>query len=141
MPPYPSLSGSAFKALLTLLRGQVKDRPCKYSSHEHLLFMRKRRRLAPWHRADLDPTLEDEPEAAVAEALAALQGKAAIYHCVSRVVNRDRVFKRAWMTSEQSRRLVMLYGFCVTTAWRFLPAESMMNATTAEGGPGFRGNV
>lgn len=56
--------------------------------------MRQRRRLAPWHRADLDPSIEGVPEEEIAEALAALQGKAAIYHCVSRVVNRDRVFGR-----------------------------------------------
>jgi putative transposase len=45
--------------------------------------MRKARYLAPWRRegaVELD-----------AEALAALRGKPAIYHCVSRVVNRERV--------------------------------------------------
>ena len=53
--------------------------------------MRKRRYLAPWHRKVLDASelrLEGEEAAA---ALAALEGKAAIYHCVSRVVNREFV--------------------------------------------------
>ena len=57
--------------------------------------MRKRRYLAPWHRKVLDESgLHPEGEEARA-ALAALEGKAAIYHCVSRVVNREFVLKRA----------------------------------------------
>ena len=56
--------------------------------------MRKRRYLAPWHRKMLEGSgLRLEGEGA-AEALAALEDKAAIYHCVSRVVNRDFVLKR-----------------------------------------------
>jgi REP element-mobilizing transposase RayT len=43
----------------------------------------------------LDFSCFDGDQEALAEALAALEGKAAIYHCVSRVVNRERVFKRA----------------------------------------------
>lgn len=56
--------------------------------------MRKRRQLAPWHRKGLDAGGLEPVDEAVAEALAALEGKAAIYHCVSRVVNRERVLKR-----------------------------------------------
>ena len=56
--------------------------------------MRTRRYLAPWNRKVLgENELVLDGEAAVA-ALAALQGKAAIYHCVSRVVNREFVLKR-----------------------------------------------
>ena len=35
------------------------------------------------------------------EALAALEGKAAIYHCVSRVVNREFVLKREEQTARR----------------------------------------
>lgn len=52
--------------------------------------MRRRRFLAPWQREDLElhvHTLEELD----AEALLALRGKPALYHCISRVVNRDRV--------------------------------------------------
>ena len=53
--------------------------------------MRKRRHLAPWHCNTPDESaLQLEGEAA-AEALVALEGKPAIYHCVSRIVNRDFV--------------------------------------------------
>ena len=67
--------------------------------------MRKARYLAPWHREAVDweavDALED-PQGSdgqneserVAEMLAGLRGKPAIYHCVSRVVNRDFVLKR-----------------------------------------------
>ncbi len=69
--------------------------------------MRKRRYLAPWHRKVLDVSellLEGEEAAA---ALVALQGKAAIYHCVSRVVNREFVLKRE--EKEQFVRLMRRY--------------------------------
>ena len=56
--------------------------------------MRKRRQLAPWHRKGLDAGGLEPVDEAVAAALAALEGKAAIYHCVSRVVNRERVLRR-----------------------------------------------
>jgi len=84
--------------------------------------MRKRRYLAPWHRKVLGENgLEQEGEAAVA-ALAALEGKAAIYHCVSRVVNREFVLKR--QEKEHFVRLMRRYEafsqvkvltFCVMT--------------------------
>ena len=60
--------------------------------------MRRARYLAPWHRDAVDfqdlGDLREDPEV-VAETLEALRGKPAIYHVVSRVVNRDRVFGRA----------------------------------------------
>jgi len=55
--------------------------------------MRRRRQLAPWHRKDLETSSLDPTEEGVAEALAALEGKAAIYHCLSRVVDGNRVLK------------------------------------------------
>jgi len=51
--------------------------------------MPKPRFLAPWHQPDLMATLEEDGLSV--EELAALKGKPAIYHCVSRVVNRDFV--------------------------------------------------
>jgi REP element-mobilizing transposase RayT len=51
--------------------------------------MPKPRLLAPWHQPDLMAKLE--AEGLSVEELAALKGKPAIYHCVSRVVNRDFV--------------------------------------------------
>ena len=72
--------------------------------------MRKARYLAPWHRErvdlegmaggegaegrDGDPSSRGDGGAGVAALLAGLRGKPAIYHCVSRVVNRDFVLKR-----------------------------------------------
>ena len=52
--------------------------------------MRKARYLAPWHRNVREFS---DLEGAQAEALAQLRGKAAIYHCVSRIVNRDFVLQ------------------------------------------------
>ena len=59
--------------------------------------MRKARYLAPWRREWEEAKMKgpgaaggSDPER-VAEVLAALRGKPAIYHCVSRVVNRERV--------------------------------------------------
>jgi REP element-mobilizing transposase RayT len=51
--------------------------------------MPKARFLAPWHQPDLIAALE--AEGLSVKELAALRGKPAIYHCVSRVVNRDFV--------------------------------------------------
>ena len=67
--------------------------------------MRKARYLAPWHREGVDwgavdggadpdgGERRDGPEA-VAAFLSELRGKPAIYHCVSRVVNREFVLQR-----------------------------------------------
>ena len=52
--------------------------------------MRRARYLAPWQGEDLPLELEGMDELS-AEALAALRGKPTIYHCISRVVNRDFV--------------------------------------------------
>ena len=67
--------------------------------------MRKRRYLAPWCRKALDARelLMEEEGPEVAAALAALEGKPAIYHCVSRVVNREFVLKR-----EEKEKFVQL---------------------------------
>jgi len=56
--------------------------------------MRTRRKTASWHRKGLDKSDLDLTNEEVVAALAALQGKPAIYHCVSRIVNRERVLKR-----------------------------------------------
>ena len=69
--------------------------------------MRKRRYLAPWHCEVLDGSaLQLEGKKAV-EALAALEGKPAIYHCVSRIVNRDFVLHRE--EKDQFLRLMRRY--------------------------------
>lgn len=69
--------------------------------------MRKRRHLAPLCRKALDENeLNWDDEAAVA-AFAALKGKAAIYHCASRVVNREFIFKRE--VKDQFVRLMRRY--------------------------------
>jgi len=49
--------------------------------------MAQARFLAPWHQPDLIAALE--AEGLSVEELAALKGKPAIYHCVSRVVGRE----------------------------------------------------
>ena len=55
--------------------------------------MSRRRYLAPWRRGGLDEkALASEGEEAL-KALAALKGKPAIYHCVSRVVGRGFLFQ------------------------------------------------
>lgn len=68
--------------------------------------MRRARYLAPWHREAVDfDELEgtDGRDGEVVELLAGLRGKPAIYHCVSRVVNREFVLKR-----EEKERFVGL---------------------------------
>lgn len=52
--------------------------------------MRTPRFLAPWQRQDL-PLPLDSLQQLGPGALASLRGKPALYHCLSRVVNRDRV--------------------------------------------------
>lgn len=64
--------------------------------------MRTPRFLAPWHREDLPFDIEGLEELD-AEALAALRGKPAIYHCLSRIVNRDHV-----LGPEEKERFVSL---------------------------------
>jgi putative transposase len=52
--------------------------------------MPKPRYLAPWHQPDLIAALKDS-EGLTPEELEALRGKPAIYHCISRVVDRQFV--------------------------------------------------
>ncbi len=54
--------------------------------------MPKSRFLAPWHQPDLIAMLESEGLSV--EELAALKGKPAIYHCISRVVDRRTMMTR-----------------------------------------------
>ncbi|MEP4076449.1 transposase [Haloferula sp.] len=54
--------------------------------------MRKARYLAPWHGRNTPAT--NDLEDSEAGALGQLKGKPAIYHCVSRVVNRDFVLQK-----------------------------------------------
>src|SRR6056297_1339310 len=76
--------------------------------------MRQRRYLAPWHREMGSEDAEDGfggGEGLTAVDLAALKGKPAIYHCVSRVVNRDFVLGRE--EKEEFVRLMRAYErFC-----------------------------
>ena len=73
--------------------------------------MRQRRYLAPWHRKVLDAndlSLDGEEAAA---ALSGLMGKPAIYHVISRVV--DRQFLFGGEEKEHFVRLMRLYErFC-----------------------------
>lgn len=72
--------------------------------------MRRPRYLAPWRREKLPIELDLDLEE-TAEALASLKGKPAIYHCVSRVVNKDKVFGPG--EKEQFVKLMRLYErFC-----------------------------
>jgi len=86
--------------------------------------MRKRRYLAPWRRKVLDASeLRREGEEAAA-ALAALEGKAAIYYCVPRVVNREFVLK--WEVS-----LNCLFLTCLRGARRRPPRRAGRELTRA----------
>ena len=72
--------------------------------------MRRARYLAPWQREDLPLEVEGLDELR-AEALVALRGKPAIYHCISRVVNREKVLMSE--EKEQFVHLMRLYErFC-----------------------------
>jgi REP element-mobilizing transposase RayT len=87
--------------------------------------MRKARHLAPWHREAVgDDSLAgaEGREEEMGVLLAGMRGKAAIYHCVSRVVNRDFVLHRE--EREHFVRLMRIYEkfsqvrvltFCVMT--------------------------
>jgi hypothetical protein len=52
------------------------------------------RETVPWHREGLEEADLEAMSPESAELLASLKGKPAIYHCVSRVVGREFVFKR-----------------------------------------------
>lgn len=78
--------------------------------------MRQRRQLAPWQRNHLKINALELDDPKVAEALAALEGKPAIYHCLSRVVNRDRVFRRH--ERDMFVKLMRRYeAFCQVGVW------------------------
>ena len=82
--------------------------------------MRKRRYLAPWHREAVDwdamdavedPEGSDGQDERGAEVLMGLRGKPAIYHCVSRIVNREFVLERE--EKEKFVALMRVYArFC-----------------------------
>ena len=72
--------------------------------------MNRRRYLAPWGRAEVAAHTQGN-EADRAKILAALEGKPAIYHCVSRVV--DRGFRLGQAEKEEFvRRMRRLERFC-----------------------------
>ena len=68
--------------------------------------MPKPRYLAPWHQPDLIDAMK-ESDGLSPEELAALRGKPAIYHCISRVVDRQFVLGDA--EREQFVRYMRLY--------------------------------
>lgn len=73
--------------------------------------MPRKRYLAPWHRdpEELDAMASADEE--VAKALASLRGKPAIYHCVTRVVDRGFLLDRE--AREKTAALIRLYeDFC-----------------------------
>jgi len=74
--------------------------------------MPKARYLAPWHQEDLVELWKNRDlEELDGEALAALSGKPAIYHCISRVVDRRFVFGDE--EKEQFRHYMRVYEkFC-----------------------------
>ena len=74
--------------------------------------MKRRRYLAPWGRAAAAArAVEAGAGPPDAEALAALEGKPALYHCVSRVV--DRGFRLGPAEKEEMvRRMRVLEAFC-----------------------------
>ena len=81
--------------------------------------MPKARYLAPWHAPDLMMAVA-ENDGLSKEELAALVGKPAIYHCISRVVDRRLVFGEAekeqfveYMRSYERFSQVRVLAFCV----------------------------
>src|SRR5210317_1591363 len=71
--------------------------------------MARARFLAPWHQPDLLAALEEEGRSV--EELRALKGKPAIYHCLSRVVERRFVLGEA--ERDQFVRYMRVYErFC-----------------------------
>ena len=71
--------------------------------------------MAPWHQKDLMENglecLEGKPREVAEAELRAMQGRSALYHCMSRVVNRDFVLQRE--EKEEFVRLMRTYEeFC-----------------------------
>ena len=80
--------------------------------------MAKPRYIAPWHREGLEEADLEAMSPESVELLDSLKGKPAIYHCVSRIVNRDFVMKRE--EREEFVRLMRRYeGFCQVKVWNF----------------------
>ncbi len=80
--------------------------------------MAKPRYIAPWHRKHLDSSVLDSMSSESVDLLANLRGKPAIYHCVSRIVNRDFVLKRE--EREQFVRLMRFYArFSQVDVWTY----------------------
>lgn len=83
--------------------------------------MPKARYLAPWHQEDLWERLAQiEGEELTVEALRELKGKPAIYHCISRVVDRQFVLGEAekeqfvaYMRTYEQFGLVRVLAYCV----------------------------
>src|SRR5210317_576409 len=80
--------------------------------------MARARFLAPWHQPDLLAALEEEGRSV--EELRALKGKPAIYHCLSRVVDRRFVLGEAekeqfvrYMRDYERFCQVRVLAFCV----------------------------
>jgi len=81
--------------------------------------MPKARYLAPWQQEDVLAALEAE-EGLTKEEIAALRGKPAIYHCISRVVDRQFVLQEkereqfvAYMRMYEQFCQVRVLAFCV----------------------------
>jgi putative transposase len=80
--------------------------------------MPKARYLAPWHQPDVLALLQEE--GLTPKELAALQGKPAIYHCISRVVDRQFVLGEkekeqfvSYMRLYEKFSQVRVLAFCV----------------------------
>jgi REP element-mobilizing transposase RayT len=80
--------------------------------------MAKSRYLAPWQRKSLDANALKSMSAQSIALLAALQGKPALYHCVSRIVGRAPVLQQE--EREQFVRLMRLYErFSQVKVWTY----------------------
>ena len=82
--------------------------------------MAKPRYIAPWHREGLEEADLEAMSPESVELLASLKGKPAIYHCVSRVIGREFVFKReereqfvSLMRRYESFAQVKIWNYCV----------------------------
>lgn len=80
--------------------------------------MAKPRFIAPWQREDLDPADLEAMGPESLALLASLKGKPALYHCVSRVVDRRFVLGRE--EREEFVRLMRLYeAFSQVKVWDY----------------------
>ena len=80
--------------------------------------MAKPRYIAPWQREGFDVAELSDMDPESLELLASLKGKPALYHCVSRVVDRRFVFKRE--ERDQFVQLMRLYErFSQVKVWNY----------------------